>query len=63
MRKKTNEKLFKTFDELDKFEAATSAKFNGATVIDLKNDFMLRDATLIMRDYIQALHQKQSPLK
>lgn len=53
MRKAKKLPEFATIDELEKDEEAKAAQWNGATIIDLEDDFFLREGAMILGDFIE----------
>jgi len=52
MRKDKNLPGFSTIKELEKAEEEKASQWNGATVIDLEDDFLLRESAAILGDFI-----------
>jgi carboxyl-terminal processing protease len=52
MRKSKKLSEFSDIDALEKYEEEKSAQWSGATVIDLEDDFLLREGAMILCDFI-----------
>lgn len=53
--------LFKTIEELEKDEEARAAKWNGVTVIDFDDDFLLRESAAVLMDFIELKSKANKP--
>jgi len=53
MRKQKDLPDFLTIDVLEQYEKDKAAQWNGATIVDLEEDFLLREAGMLLSDFIE----------